>query len=145
MKQSITDRLMSKIAWPSALTACWPWRAFRDRDGYGQFHGGGGTAFAHRTAYELAIGPIPDGLQIDHLCRNRECVNPLHLEAVANVVNVLRGESPQARNARKARCNQGHAFTPENTYMYRNKRCCRACNRAAVARHKRRIQEDGAS
>jgi len=84
---------------------------------------------AHRAVYEALVGPIPKGLSLDHLCRNRACVNPEHLEPVSLVENVMRGVSPHAVNARKTHCAHGHAFTAENTYMVRGERVCRACGR----------------
>lgn len=81
----------------------------------------------HRIAYELAVGPIPVGLVIDHLCRNHSCINPEHLEPVTNVENVMRGESAWARNARKTHCKRGHEFTDENTIRRNGTRSCRQC------------------
>ena len=142
MKPAVLDRFLAKVGWPGVMGACWPWLAYRDSDGYGIFAvANSRPARASRVVYELAIGPIPDGLVIDHLCRSRSCVNPLHLEAVPQVVNCLRGESLNARNARKTHCHKGHPFTPENTYLYRGGRCCRACNRDAVRRMKVRRRE----
>ena len=90
---------------------------------------------AHRVAYELMRGPIPDGLTLDHLCRNVGCVNPDHLEPVTMKENILRGYSPAAQAARRDECAHGHAYTPENTYRYANgSRRCRICQRAAQAR-----------
>jgi hypothetical protein len=108
---------------------CWLWTAgLYNNTGYGQFRRRG----AHRVAYEALIGPIPKGLEIDHLCRVRHCVNPAHMELVTKVENVMRGESPAARNARKAECHNGHVFTSENTYIdKRGRRSCRECGRAA--------------
>jgi hypothetical protein len=81
--------------------------------------------------YELLVGPVGADLTLDHLCRNRACVNPDHLEPVTIAVNVLRGESPPARNARKTHCPQGHEYTPDNTY-YNQKgwRACATCSKA---------------
>lgn len=105
---------------------CWRWTGARHPAGYGTF----GDHLAHRRSYELHVGPIPAGLTLDHLCRNRWCVNPAHLEAVPLVENVMRGESPPARNARKTHCPQGHPYDEANTYWTSNGwRICRACNR----------------
>ncbi len=111
-------------------TRCWMWTAARDH-GYASFNfNGRSNGRAHRYAHELLIGPIPDGLEPDHLCRNTACVNPLHLELVTGRENILRGESPTAQNARKTHCKHGHELTPENTYIRPgNRRDCRVCRR----------------
>lgn len=117
-------------------TGCWEWTAaiFKQGYGYGLFTVAGKSRGAHRVSYELHVGPIPDGLVIDHLCRNPRCVNPAHLEAVTQAVNVHRGNGLCAQNARKTHCKRGHEFTPENTLAPRGKqgRECRACHRAAT-------------
>lgn len=115
---------------------CWEWAGTRGSNGYGLWLlPGRVSAMAHRVAYEEMVGPIPEGLSLDHLCRNRACVNPDHLEPVTVRVNNLRGESPWARNARKTHCLRGHEYTPDNTAMRKNgTRACRVCLRASTAK-----------
>jgi hypothetical protein len=122
---------------------CWIWRGQRNHYGYGAFSFGGTRrkVGAHRFAYELLVGPIPEGLTIDHLCRNRACVNPDHLEPVSMYENLMRSPiAPQAVNARKTHCKHGHEFTPENTYWRKDRpgRRCVRCNREQTARYKQR-------
>lgn len=113
-KPTVEERFWAKV---DKTETCWLWTAGRNRDGYGLFSSQrGGQRSAHRIAYEWERGPIPDGLQIDHLCRVTSCVNPAHLEAVTGRVNMLRGFAPPAINARKTHCINGHEFTPENTF-----------------------------
>lgn len=110
-------------------------------DGYGKLNRGGKYHLAHRYHWEAERGPVPDGLELDHLCRNRRCVNLDHLEPVTGKVNTLRGEGPTAVNARREECVNGHAFTPENTYVApgSGQRKCRACMAAIRARRKARL------
>ena len=115
----------------------WLFTGSLDKDGYGLMGVTGvGTQRVHRLAYEVLAGPIPEGMEIDHLCRVRNCMNPVHLEAVTRRVNSLRSESFAAINARKTHCIHGHEFTPENTY-YRTPthRQCRQCGREASTRY----------
>lgn len=114
---------------------CWIWEGAVNRWGYGQTTVGNGTkrgrtCVVHRESYERLVGAIPEGLQVDHLCRNRRCYNPKHLEPVSIAENVLRGEGPGAKNRRKTHCYKGHEFTPENTMIVSTtgERRCRMCD-----------------
>lgn len=91
---------------------CWLWRGSRDTLGYGRFTVSVArrSQFAHRVAYELLVGEIPNGLELDHLCRTPACVNPSHLEAVSHRENLMRSDSISAVNARKTHCPRGHAY-----------------------------------
>lgn len=110
-------------------TGCWVWMGCKLPRGYGRFWKDGGMRLAHRVAYELFTGPIPDGLQLDHLCRVPGCVNPAHLEAVTHAENVRRGDRTRY-NADKTHCPQGHPYDEENTFIYSDgRRECRICNR----------------
>lgn len=127
-----TPKPAAERFWPkvdkSSADGCWNWTGATGPNGYGYFGAPKGSSrLAHRFAYESTNGPVPEGLQLDHLCRNRRCVNPSHLEAVTQRVNTLRSESPTAINARATHCKKGHEFTPENTLTSRGKRDCRAC------------------
>lgn len=135
-------RFWSKVALASP-DECWNWTAYSWK-GYGQFRNAGRPVPAHRFAYELVIGPIPLGLQIDHLCRNRKCVNPNHLEPVTQQENIRRGLAGKVNNWLKAKthCLQGHPYDDVNT-LYRpplyKHRSCRACkNRRSKEYWKRR-------
>ncbi|WP_445396482.1 HNH endonuclease signature motif containing protein [Streptomyces sp. LE64] len=97
---------------------------------YGAFWDGTRTVRAHSYAYEQAHGPIPTGLEIDHLCRRRDCVNPAHMQAVDHRTNTLRSGGPSAINARKTHCAHGHPFTPDNTRTTEGYRRCLTCTRA---------------
>lgn len=122
-------RFWAKVA---KTSGCWEWIAHKNQYGYGTYSIQSRSYMAHRVAYELEIGPIPDGLEIDHLCRNRGCVNPAHMEPVTARENTLRGEGITAINAQKTHCPKGHKYTDENTYMKSDgKRVCRECSRTA--------------
>lgn len=111
---------------------CWVWIGVQNGSGYGQLCRGGRMLYTHRLEYECARGKIPDGLEIDHLCRVPGCVNPDHMEAVTPVENVMRGHGPTATNARKVRCKRGHALSGPNLYVtpsgYRNCKRCKILN-----------------
>lgn len=114
---------------------CWLWMGALNH-GYGRFVVGGRSGksmMAHRFSYEEKKGVIPDGLQLDHLCRNRKCVNPDHLEAVTQKENILRGISPSAQQARRKNCIRGHPFSGDNLYITPSgKRQCKECRASAM-------------
>lgn len=133
---TLFQRFWSKIDVSGGPDACWPWTAHLEGRGYGAFRlgslrdGSRRMVQAHRLAYELLIGPIPEGLTIDHLCRNRICVNPAHLEVVSQRVNTLRGATITADFAQRTHCPQGHPYDLFNTYTTpAGHRLCRACRR----------------
>ena len=126
---------------------CWLWMGGKDRNGYGTFGTGDRrnrkTHPAHRFSFELVNPPIPAGMQIDHLCRVPNCVNPNHLEVVTPRENTMRGLSPLAFNATKTHCPKGHPYDESNTCIRRSgRRGCRACNRARYHRLKTQRQPE---
>ena len=133
--EAVSEEVLDRRVWPlvEKTSTCWIWRGSRHPGGYGQLGrltATGRTELAHRLVYTLLVGPIPDGLTLDHICRNRLCVNPDHLEVVTPGVNVLRGIGLSAVNARKVRCKRGHPFDSANTRVNgRGERQCRACHR----------------
>jgi len=131
--QPVEERFLAKVK--KVESGCWEWQAGHYPTGYGLFsmkHPGGGweMRYAHRVAYELFKGPIPAGLELDHLCRNRGCVNPDHLEAVTHATNIRRGAGPLADNARKTHCIRGHLLEGDNVRVRPGTgwRSCRACD-----------------
>ena len=119
-----------------SASGCWVWSRYLDRHGYGKGYFRGRTWLAHRLSYAAHFGSIPDGLTIDHLCKNTRCVNPKHLEPVSNRENVLRGTGPSALCAKKTHCHRGHLFDHKNTNKWMGKRVCRACKRDTSARRR---------
>lgn len=130
MSVSMVDRF--NIKWVAdEETGCWVWTSTRSRKGYGRFRSSGRQVQAHRFAYELHVGSIPEGLQLDHLCRNTSCVNPEHLEPVTNKENTLRGGNRAAVNARKTHCDRGHPLEGDNLRVSSSgRRICKACRNA---------------
>jgi hypothetical protein len=140
---TIEERFWAKVDKGDG-TGCWLWTGLRTglNGSYGMALKRNKVVLAHRFSYELAHGEIPDGKHLDHLCRNRLCVNPAHLEPVEPRENVLRGVGFTAENARKTHCKFGHPFDAENTYITkRGGRACRTCARGKTrewARQKRK-------
>ena len=133
------DRIIKKIAQRLVPGAgpldCLVWTGAKS-NGYGRY----GRVRVHRAVYQACVGPIPPGLQIDHLCRNRACANVLHLEAVTQAENIRRGVSPTAQNRRKVTCPQGHLF--DGRRQNGRRRCCRTCKQQDNARAHARIKMD---
>lgn len=130
MSGDIETRFWAKVLKSNFINGCWIWKAAKDGKGYGLIGQRGGRLIkAHRFSYQLHKGPIPRGLQLDHLCMVRNCVNPDHLEPVSCRENILRGNGAAKQNANKTHCKSGHKLSGKNLAIrkdgYRN---CRACN-----------------
>ena len=129
------ERFWAKV---DKTPTCWLWTGAKT-GGYGVF--GHPQRRSHRLSYEWLVGPIPEGLQMDHLCRVRACVNPDHLEPVTQQVNLLRGETIVAARAAQTSCVRGHPFDEDNTLIVKNGRMCKACL-AMRARQRTRALRD---
>lgn len=133
---SLLPRFWSKV---EKTPTCWLWTGAKTHNGYGSTTHEGKFWQSHRLSYTAHVGPIPDGMVIDHLCRVTNCVNPTHLQAVSQHVNILRGESLWAINARKTHCHRGHDLAADGYLNGRGKRICRPCrvirNEQYRARH----------
>lgn len=130
LRTPVEERFWNKV---DAFGVCWEWVArSRTPNGYGVFRLSheGGTVLAHRFAYALLVGDIPSHLQADHLCRNRLCVDPDHIQLVPQIVNLARGGSPAAINGRKTHCVHGHTLADAHVRAGKNgrtQRVCRTC------------------
>lgn len=135
----VIERLMAKVEIDS--NGCWIWQGAKT-GGYGVIGmgpRGSGTRNTHRVAYEHHKGPIPEGLVLDHLCRNPPCCNPDHLEAVPQQVNVDRGL--RRRGSTRSECRRGHAMTAENVVMESGHRVCRTCYEARLERKRVKVRK----
>lgn len=145
MTRTLLERFEAKYI-PEPMSGCWLWTAFLNPAGYGQIGVGGRAGrpmLAHRVAWEMHRAPIPEGLVIDHLCRNPACINPDHLQPVAQKLNLLRGNTFNARNVAKTHCLQGHPLIGENLYLNshggRHCQACRKRNREAWRRRSKGV------
>jgi hypothetical protein len=143
-------RLLSKIDISEGLDSCWPFRGAVNSKGYGNFYLQGKYLGAHRAAWMVLVGDIPEGLEVDHVCHNRDfscsggpeclhrrCINwEKHLRLATHRENDLAGRSFSAINALKTHCPENHAYTSANTYWHGGQRFCRACH--AESERKRR-------
>jgi hypothetical protein len=123
------------FAWclPEPNSGCWLWTHSLTKDGYGRLNLGHKETVAHKGMYEIVKGPVPSGLELDHLCRTRACINPDHLEPVTEKENCRRSTSLASRRSRQTECLRGHPFDSANTY--RTKRGWRQCRACHVAKH----------
>ena len=153
LEGTVEQRFWRRVDVSAGPNSCWLWTKAISPYGYGKLTYRGRVVAAHRVAFELAVGPIPDGLQVDHLCHtlactaasrcvHRRCVNPAHLRATSARENTLRSWAPSAVNARLESCRRGHAFSDGNIYWEavsdtgRLKRHCVQCRRLAQARRR---------
>lgn len=141
-RRSPAGRFLEKVLVSQILfyqdTPCWEWQACIDDGGYGRFNLEG-IHYAHTASYYLFVGTVPEGKEIDHLCRRRHCVNPLHLQAVTHKINMARMAEI------KATCKNDHVFTPENTFAMKSGRGCKTCRYQKIkewrARHPQKARE----
>jgi hypothetical protein len=144
-KKPIAEKFLDKVI---KTNDCWGWKNKPNGRGYSTLSYNYRNVLAHRFSYEQKYGKLEKGMVLDHLCRNRWCVNPDHLQVVSNKENILRGESPSAHNARKTHCPSGHEYNDENTLKYELKlykghsRVCRECARLRAKSYRERKKHE---
>lgn len=136
---NVFERIEQKFI-PEPNSGCWLWTGALSTGGYGMIGNIGGSKYAHRILYEQQFGPIPKGLELDHLCRVRCCVNPAHLEAVTRRENIMRGIAPSAKQAKQTHCKNGHPLSGENLIVWKTRwgvqRQCKICRNAYLERNR---------
>ena len=145
---ALRNRLVKRYVRPAGPDECWEWRGRVEPDGYSRINWGHSKIGGHRAAYMAFVQDVPEGMVLDHLCRNRKCVNPAHLEPVTNAENVLRGGGLPAVLAGRTECAEGHPFEGDNLSIWRKRdgstyRACKACHRAKW--HRLRAQKEARS
>lgn len=144
-RKSVEERFWSKVE--KTEDGCWLWRGTQVRNGYGHFWLDGKGRIAHRVAYEWHVGPIPEGMEIDHRCRHTDCVNPAHLDVVSHVENVRRGRLGVLYTM-PTHCQHGHVLTPGNARIWREpagetsvvRWTCKQCDVAKIQRYRARLR-----
>lgn len=134
-RMSLEDRLMARVIMIPEST-CWHWTGCIDRDGYAKMSTKNRPTMVYRISYELFVGPIPEGMVIDHICRQRDCVNPKHLEVVTSRENTMRSPiAPAALNARKTHCSEGHELVDASHPSKKQRGCLICCAQKSLDRY----------
>ena len=143
----LPQRLLDKVD-VNPVSGCWEWTGYRLKTGYARVTFGNVSQIAHRLIYKLIVGPIPDGCDLHHNCRNKGCVNPRHLAPLVRKAHLAEEDhsTKGIREREKTHCPSGHEYTAENTYWHgdgKRKRGCKECRRVAHRRHYHLKQKAG--